>query len=94
MATNRSKPSPSGWPPGKSQLNVYCDDLRHALGRSGKTLAAMRRALNEHGAGVLDTSDDVVKVWSDLHLGHANIIDYQDRPFHDVHEMDGTLWAN
>lgn len=29
--------------PGKSPLNLYRDDLREALGRSGKTLAAKRR---------------------------------------------------
>ena len=84
----------TAWRPGKSHLNLYRDDLREALGRSGKTLAAMRRAANEHGAGVLDVSDRTVKVWSDLHLGHANIIEYCDRPFHDVHEMNEALWAN
>ena len=94
MAAKRSKPSPGGWRPGKEPINLYRDDLREALGRSGKTLAAMRRALNEHGAGVLDAPDEEVKVWSDLHLGHANIIAYQGRPFHNVHEMDGVLWAN
>ena len=54
----------------------------------------MRRAVDEHGAGVLDVDDAAVKVWSDLRLGHANIIAYQGRPFHDVHEMNGALWAN
>ena len=53
--------------PGKSPLNLYRDDLREALGRSGKTLAAMRRAVNEHGAGALDVPDGTVEVWSDLH---------------------------
>ena len=94
MTAKRSKPSSGGWRPGREPIDLYRDDLREALGRSGKTLAAMRRALNEHGAGVLDAPDETVKVWSDLHLGHANIIAYQGRPFHDVHEMDGVLWAN
>ena len=94
MAAKRSKQSPGGWRPGKEPLNLYRDDLREALGRGGKTLAAMRRALNEHGAGTLDAPDEAVKVWSDLHLGHANIIEYQDRPFFNVDEMDAVLWAN
>ena len=33
-------------------------------------------------------------VWSDLHLGHANIIRYTDRPFADADIMDSTLYAN
>ena len=94
MASKRITSSPTSWQTQKSPLNVYREGLRDALGRSGKTLRAMRRAVNEYGAGVLDVDDEAVKVWSDLHLGHANIIGYQDRPFHDVHEMNGTLWAN
>ncbi|MEO8119747.1 MAG: metallophosphoesterase [Rhodoferax sp.] len=33
------------------------------------------------------------RVWltSDLHLGHANIIGYCDRPFHDTESMDAAL---
>lgn len=33
-------------------------------------------------------------VISDLHLAHANIIDYCDRPFEDVDEMNRTLVRN
>ena len=33
-------------------------------------------------------------VWSDLHLGHANIIRYTDRPFTTVDEMDACLYDN
>ena len=42
MAAKRSKQSPGGWRPGKEAINLYRDDLREALGRSGKTLATMR----------------------------------------------------
>ncbi len=93
MARKRTKRAPA-WQTAKSPLDLYRDDLRESVGRSGKTLAAMRRAVDEHGAGVLDVDDVAVKVWSDLHLGHANIIAYQGRPFHDVHEMDEALWGN
>ena len=54
----------------------------------------MRRALNEHGAGILDAPDEAVNVWSDQHLGHANIMGYRDRPFFNVDEMDAALWSN
>ena len=55
MAAKRSKPSPGGWRPGKEPINLYRDDLREALGRCGKALAAMRPVLNEHGAGILSS---------------------------------------
>ena len=84
----------SAWRSDQSPLDLYRDDLRKALGRGGNTLVAMRRAADEYGAGMLDAPDHAVKVWSDLHLGHANIIAYQGRPFHNVHEMDAALWAN
>ena len=66
--------------PGKSPLNLYRDDLREALGRSGKTLAAKRRAVNERGAGVLDGPVGTVEVWSDLHrAAELNIERHADR---------------
>ena len=80
------------WQTPKTLLALYREDLPGALGRSGKTLSAMRRAVDERGAGVLDADDGAVKVWSDLHLGHANIIRFQDRPFRSLGEMDAALW--
>ena len=82
----------AAWATPPAPLTVYRDGLRDALGRSGKTLQAMRRALNTYGAGTLEGDDARVKVWSDLHLGHANIIEYQHRPFRDVGQMDAALW--
>ena len=76
-------------------LILYRDDLLEALGRgSGKTYKAMSRALTNYGEGYLDAPDEMVMVWSDLHIGHANIIRYCDRPFHNVGQMDVALWTN
>ena len=75
-------------------LTFYRNNLRQALGRGGKALLGMQRALNEYGEGMLDCTDVEVKVWSDLHIGHEKIIPYTKRPFVDVAAMDATLWAN
>ena len=37
---------------------------------------------------------DSAWVWSDLHLGHANIIRYTNRPFADAETMDEALYGN
>lgn len=45
-----------------------------------------------------DMATDVITnntwIWSDIHFGHANVIKYSDRPFHDDHHMDESLIAN
>ena len=69
------------------------EELAKERGRN-RSLRAMMRSLPHHPAGRLDEPDEAVSVWSDLHLGHANIIRYCERPFDDVGEMDGTLWRN
>ena len=75
----------------------YRAELEQALARAGgktrkRTLRAMVRATTEYRGTVLDAPDADVLVWSDLHLGHANIIDYQDRPFFDAADMNAELW--
>ena len=52
----------------------------------------MVRATTEYRGTVLDAPDADVLVWSDLHLGHANIIDYQGRSFFDADDMSAELW--
>lgn len=33
----------------------------------------------------------MIYIWSDLHLSHSNIIDYEERPFSSVEDMDKKL---
>ena len=66
-------------------------DARH----SGREFRAMLRACRELPARELDEAAfETVWVWSDLHLGHDNIIRYANRPFQDAEEMDAVLYRN
>ena len=66
-------------------------DARH----SGREFRAMLRACRELPARELDErAFATVWVWSDLHLGHDNIIGYANRPFRDAAEMDAALYRN
>lgn len=66
-------------------------DSRHgrqtfrAMLRASRRLPALRLA---------DVDEDGTWFWSDLHLGHDNIIRYANRPFVDAKEMDERLYAN
>ena len=60
---------------------------------SRKMYRAMRRMLGELPAHVLE-ADEQVWLWSDLHLGHENIIRYTNRPFASVEAMDAAIYAN
>ena len=76
-------------------IDLYLNDLHEALGgRKGKAHKMMTRAIEQFGYGSLDVSDESVLVWSDLHIGHTNVIGYCDRPFHSVDEMNAALWTN
>ena len=57
-------------------------------------LRSMLRALPQHPVCEFNEPDGSVLVTSDLHLGHLNVIEYANRPFDDVDDMDNTLWDN
>ncbi len=78
----------------EAALKRYRPDLRRALSRDGRAHTAMRPALNGFGAAALNADNEEVMVFSDLHLGHADIIRHAGRPFEDLDEMGGTLWHN
>ena len=75
-----------------------------AAGRAGdgrhgrKVFRAMLRALDALPARCLapgtEDGQGTVWVWSDLHLGHENIIRYTNRPFANAAAMDSQLYAN
>ena len=52
----------------------------------------MVEAVSTHRGGALDAPDNEDLVWSDLHLGHENIIEYQERPFLGVADQDAEIW--
>ena len=59
-----------------------------------RALRSMLRAIPLHPVCEFDEPDENVLVISDLHIGHASVIDYTHRPFPDVDAMDDTLWGN
>ena len=60
--------------------------------RKTRSQRAMVRAARQFRSATLATPDEEVLVWSDLHLGHENIIEYANRPFGNADEMNAALW--
>lgn len=83
----------------QAQQAAYEAQLRHAAEAHGdahhgaRVFRAMLRAAEGLPARRLP-ADRPVWVWADLHLGHANIIRYTQRPFSSAAQMDECLYAN
>ena len=63
---------------------------QRGIPRSIKSLA---KGLPQWRSGHLSEHDDPW-VWSDQHVGHARIIEYSNRPFESLEEMDAAFFAN
>ena len=75
----------------------YREELAHRGAHAGgktrkRTFRRMVEAVSEYRGAELATPDEAVVVWSDLHLGHANIIEYRERPFLGVDDQDEQIW--
>ena len=72
------------------EAQLHPKPQRKVRGKQG--LRAMLRAVPQHPVCEFNEPDEDVLVFSDLHLGHENIIEYCHRPFLDVDDMNRTLW--
>ena len=71
------------------QLRAGKGDKHHSKGE----FRTMLRACERLPAATLDVSPfKTTWIWSDLHLGHDNIIRYTGRPFPDAAAMDKAMW--
>ena len=64
---------------------------KEASGRKARTFPVVARALRSLPEIWLKEDAKNVWVFSDLHLGHDNIIPYRNRPFRDVSQMENAL---
>ncbi len=76
----------------ESQLEA--DSTGRGSRQTRRMFRAMLRATTDLPSRNLATPSDATWVWSDLHLGHENIIRYTNRPFENVGVMNAHLYAN
>ena len=80
---------------------IYIQDISKPVPRNFKYVPRARHPKKyediqrpENQVLIDDSTIDRTWVWSDLHLGHTNIIKYCDRPFPNTYKMDQTLINN
>ena len=76
-------------------LDLYIADMEaaRAAGKRPRAMKALLGAARRYPGGEFNEPDEDVLVFSDLHLGHHNIIRYANRPCRHGDEMNSTLWA-
>ena len=76
------------------QLYIADMEAARAAGIRPRAMRSLLGAARRYPAGEFNEPDEAVLVWSDLHLGHHNIIRYANRPFRHGDEMNSSLWDN
>ena len=76
------------------ERQLEADSAGRGSRQTRRMFRAMLKASSDLPARRLAAPADATWVWSDLHLGHENIIRYTNRPFEDAEEMNARLYAN
>ena len=76
------------------ETQLEADSTGRGSRQTRRMFRAMLRACDDLPARSLKAPADATWVWSDLHLGHENIIRYTNRPFEDAEAMNAHLYAN
>lgn len=83
---------PEGKQGGRREGSVAGKETRRGL-RRGATWAGLTQAGWDAFSEAWAQRPETVWVWSDHHLGHANILRYAHRPFGDLHYMHAQMLA-
>ena len=76
------------------EKQLEADSTGRGSRQTRRMFRAMLRASSDLPARGLAAPTDATWVWSDLHLGHENIIRYTNRPFESAEAMNAHLYAN